>query len=193
MNYILIPISFLLGSIPFGLIFAKIRNVDIQSLGSGNIGATNVARFLGWKIGLLTFALDFLKGVIPTYLGVCYTPFPTLVGIAAVLGHIFNPWMRFEGGKGISTAAGVFMVLVPKAFFVIFGIWIVLFLILRIVSVGSIVAAISLPIFVYVFYGDNYQTLYGSIIIAIIVVIAHRDNIRRLLKGKEREFRIRSQ
>lgn len=169
-------IAFLLGSIPFGLLIAKSKGVDIRKQGSGNIGATNVLRVMGKKLGITCLLLDMLKGLIPTMLAISlirYTGQPTgmsitpllphalefpadqqftaqllvvLSGLFAILGHNFSPWVGFKGGKGIATSAGVVIALMPAAILLLIVIWFLLFKITRYVSVASIGAAAALPI-----------------------------------------------
>ncbi len=184
-------LSFFIGSIPCGYIFAKLKGVDIRRLGSGNIGATNVSRFMGKKIGALVFILDFLKGVIPALLAVTFSPYPGIVGIGAILGHVFTPWLGFKGGKGVSTMIGVFLVLSPTALGLSIVIWIILFLITKIVSVCSMGSALSLPLFCYLTGYTEPSTVYGAIFIALFVLWTHRDNIKRLIKGEEKKYELK--
>ncbi len=191
--------AYLLGSIPFGLIIAKAHNKDLRSIGSGNIGATNVARALGRKWAYLCFLLDVLKGFIPMLASVFTGWKPVIllaVGIAAILGHIFPVYVKFKGGKGVATSLGVALGLWPYytiCALIAFGIWLVFVLIWRYVSLASIVASISFPVTLFLAIlskpGWNFITLWPLLIAAtaipLMVIIRHRENIKRLLAGTE--------
>jgi glycerol-3-phosphate acyltransferase PlsY len=196
-------VGYLLGSCPNGLIVSKSHGIDVRNFGSGNIGATNVLRVLGHKWGYLVFALDSLKGLlavvfafwISVRLGLddsSQTIAAILAGVACILGHSFPVWLRFKGGKGVATSAGVLLGLMPLAVVSVFIVWLVLFKTTRYVSLASIGAALALPIFVtvYLHFRPEAETslLIFSIIIAAVVVWRHRSNIRRLLQGKEQRF-----
>ncbi len=194
--------GYLLGSCPNGLLISASQGIDIRTQGSGNIGATNVLRVLGKGWGYLVFSLDCLKGllsVIFAFVIVAYSPFSLkreLVGIAAgiacVLGHTFPIWLRFRGGKGVATSAGVLLGLMPIAVLSVLVVWIVLFKLTRYVSIASVAAALSLPIFVAIYLQFNFLTgaslLPFSLLIAAVVVWRHRSNIERLVRGKEQRF-----
>ncbi len=201
----LIPIAmgYLLGSCPNGYLVARNRGIDIRKHGSGNIGATNVLRVLGKKWGYLVFALDALKGFAAVRLafvaaevmalGPTQREFAGIAGgLACILGHTFPVWLRFRGGKGVATSAGVLLGLMPIAVFSVLAVWILLFQITRYVSVASIGAAVALPLFVIVYQRLDLLTgaslLPFSILIAGVVVWRHRSNMQRLLHGKEQRF-----
>jgi glycerol-3-phosphate acyltransferase PlsY len=198
--------AYLLGSIPFGLIIAKAHGKDLRSIGSGNIGATNVARALGRKWAYFCFVLDVLKGLIPmlavkVILG-AFEPTPgllslwLLVGCAAILGHIFPVYLKFKGGKGVATSLGVAFGLWPYyticAFFA-FVIWVVVTLIWRYVSLASITASIAFPIVLVLAialiprwdFGNLWPLLIAATAIPLMVIIRHRENIKRLIAGTE--------
>lgn len=166
-------LAFLLGSVPFGLLIAKAKGVDIRKYGSGNIGATNVLRIVGKKYGITCLLLDALKGLIPTVLAISLIRFPemtnpmavealvphgveigrlkaqifhVLTGLCAILGHNFSPWVGFKGGKGIATSAGVLIALMPAAIVILIVIWLLVFLISKYVSLASVAAAFMLPL-----------------------------------------------
>ena len=196
-------VGYLLGSCPNGLIVSRARGIDIRKHGSGNIGATNVLRVLGKKLGYLVFALDTAKGLVAVILAywivhaVQPAPFhPELIGIGAgvacILGHTFPVWLGFRGGKGVATSAGVLLGLMPVAVLSVFVVWLFLFKTTRYVSVASIGAAVSLPIFVLLYL--NFKMLTGpsllpfSILIAAVVIWRHRSNMQRLFQGKEQRF-----
>jgi glycerol-3-phosphate acyltransferase PlsY len=204
-------LSYLLGSIPFGYLLVRIfRGQDIRDTGSGNIGATNVARSGAKGLGALTLVLDTLKGAAAVYLAamlvapkypwcqegllaffcVNVLPFQAVAGLCAVLGHIFPVWLKFKGGKGVATALGVFVLLCPKAVLVSLAVFVVVVAATRYVSLGSVLSAISAPIAAF-FLGtrDSYILLSVSAI-SLIIVIKHHANIGRLLAGTESRFGI---
>ena len=196
-------IGYLLGSCPNGFLIGRLRGVDIRQHGSGNIGATNVLRVLGKKWGYLVFALDAFKGFaavrLAFYLASVLNPdggYRELVGIAGglacILGHTFPVWLRFRGGKGVATSAGVLLGLMPLAVVSVFLVWLGLFKATRYVSVASIGAAFALPFFVALYLRINMLTgaslLPFSILIAGVVIWRHRSNIQRLLHGNEQRF-----
>jgi glycerol-3-phosphate acyltransferase PlsY len=183
--------AYLIGSIPTGLILGKACGVDVRSEGSGNIGATNLYRTVGWKIGVLTLIGDCLKGFIPVMV-VKYSMLPSdyavWVGLAAFCGHVFSVFLKFKGGKGVATALGVFLALTPLALAVAVGIFVVLMFVWRYVSLGSIGAAAVIPVAVALLGGGRLLTLV-TLVIALIVILRHHENIRRLLAGTESKFK----
>jgi acyl phosphate:glycerol-3-phosphate acyltransferase len=196
-------IGYLLGSSPNGLLVSRARGVDIRRHGSGNIGATNVLRVLGKRWGYLVFALDTIKGFAAVWLAFALTsviepgaPYREVVGIAGgvacILGHTFPVWLRFRGGKGVATSAGVLLGLMPLAVISVFVVWFIVFKGTRYVSVASIGAAFALPLFVVLYLRIKLLTgaslLPFSILIAGVVIWRHRSNIERLLHGKEQRF-----
>ncbi|WFB34321.1 glycerol-3-phosphate 1-O-acyltransferase PlsY [Kiritimatiellota bacterium B12222] len=197
-QYLILILSYLLGSIPFGLLISRARGVDIRSKGSGNIGATNVFRMVGKKWGLLCFFFDFLKGLVsakvlpllllsPEFLD-SHPNFPLIAGALAIVGHNFPLWLKFKGGKGIATSAGVIVAVAPLCIAVAAVVWVGSMLISRIVSLSSILAAIAVAVSAWVFYADN--PLLAGILTAlgVVAVIRHKTNIQRLLKGEEHRF-----
>ena len=179
--------SYILGSIPFGYVVGKVKGHDIRKEGSGNIGSTNVFRVVGKKEGIFVFILDFLKGCLPV---LYFTDISVLAGILALLGaiagHMTTPFLKFKGGKGVATGFGGVIALMPLPAVLAFGIWVMLVAISRRVSIGSLGAAISLPIFY--FYIENPMikiVLYFSILIAVLVIITHRKNIKKLIRKEE--------
>jgi len=182
--------SYLLGSIPFGVVLSRSRNINLKEHGSGNIGATNVARVLGKKAGLLTLLGDLLKGSLAVFLADLFLKNPNGIAIAGALaftGHIFSIFLKFKGGKGVATGLGVLLYSIPYPTLcaaVIFG------LILwscRYVSLGSIVSAISIPLTAMLF-GEAAPYIYLSSFIAILIVWRHSENIARLRTGTENKF-----
>ena len=201
--YVLASLTgYLLGSLPNGFLISASRGIDIRTQGSGNIGATNVLRVLGKSWGYLVFSLDCLKGLLSVVFAfwiVAYSPSSPkreLVGIAAgmacVFGHTFPIWLRFRGGKGVATSAGVLLGLMPLAVLSVLIVWVSLFKLTRYVSVASIASALSLPIFVAIYLEANLLTgaslLPFSLLIAAMVIWRHRSNLERLLRGEEPRF-----
>ena len=201
--YVIIAVvAYVIGSIPFGLIIARTRGIDIRGHGSGNIGATNVWRVCGRKYGLLTFAADVAKGLVAVLLGTWLgRQFPgafrddAFAGITAaigcILGHSFPIWLGFKGGKGVATSLGVIIGMMPLASILVFALWALIFKITRYVSLASIVAAAALPVVVVVLrfagrYGDGH--FYFACAAAALVIHRHRGNIQRLLAGTENRF-----
>ena len=193
--------AYLLGSIPTGYLLVRIfRRQDIRSVGSGNIGATNVLRFGGISLGIITFLLDVLKGSAAVWLGgalgawlmpaVPLRNAQALAALFAVLGHMFTCWLHFHGGKGVATAFGVFLVASPWAALAAIGVFAVVFALSRYVSVVSIVAAFSFMVFAWFFPpGPNPPVFYAvECIIALLIIVKHHQNIRRLLNGTEARF-----
>ena len=208
MDYIIVPaIAYLFGSIPFGYILVRLfRHEDIRATGSGNIGATNVARTAP-ALGIATLVLDALKGFLPVYFLTTYaeqqaytTHRSLLIGLSAlfaVLGHMFPVWLRFRGGKGVATAVGVFLVICPKAVGLSILVFVIILTVTRYVSLGSILGTLSYPVFAYYFGSsmvvgltlwDLRPELGSSILIAILIVLKHHENIRRLIAGNEHKF-----
>ena len=204
LGYLLAAIvGYLLGSCPNGLIVSKSHGIDVRNFGSGNIGATNVLRVLGRKWGYLVFALDSLKGLLSVLFAywisrrllldhASETLAAIIAGVACILGHSFPVWLRFKGGKGVATSAGVLLGLMPWAVVSVFIVWLLLFKTTRYVSLASIGAAVALPVLVmaYLHFRPEAEMslLIFSLVIAAVVVWRHRSNIRRLLQGKEQRF-----
>jgi glycerol-3-phosphate acyltransferase PlsY len=202
---IIAAISYLLGSIPFGYLLVRVfRGEDVRLTGSGNIGATNVSR-KSPALGLLTLLLDALKGTCAVLLANAvlmrtapgnvdaslYPPL-SLAALCAILGHMFPVWLRFRGGKGVATSFGAFALLVPRATLSAFAIFMVVALASRYVSLASILAAASLPIFSWFSlrhrHGEGLLTLLPIAIASALVIVKHHENIRRLLAGTENRF-----
>ena len=196
----LLIFAYLLGSIPWGLIFARIfARHDIRSMGSGNIGATNVTRETGVIPGLLTLAGDILKGAVPVFLAhiafdrasASGDTYVSAVALAAFLGHLYPVYLKFhDGGKGVATAAGCFAVISPATALVAFAVFIVTLLAARRVSVGSLAAAAALPIAIW-FTTDSAVLIAAAGIFALLIFIRHRDNLKRLAAGHEPVFKFK--
>src|SRR5215472_18892529 len=205
---IVAAVSYLLGSIPFGYLLVKFfRGQDIRLSGSGNIGATNVARSGARGLGVLTLLLDILKGALAVGFGwalarsgynVCgdHATYPctpalrlmAIAGLFAILGHLFPVWLKFKGGKGVATALGVFAILFPKAVLISLVIFVIVLAASRFVSLGSILAAIAFPIAAWLLYHPEWPSLVLVGGVAVLVVAKHHQNIRRLLAGNENRF-----
>jgi glycerol-3-phosphate acyltransferase PlsY len=182
-------ITYLLGSIPFGLIISKLFGKDIRKEGSGNIGATNVARVLGKKAGLLVLILDMLKGFLPIYIAkyIFDTKLVSLLAIASVIGHCFSIFLKFKGGKGVATAIGVLLALSSKAALIVIMFWLGVFLVSGYVSFASMLSA-SISWVIINFIENNTYFTYAAFIIGLIIILKHKDNLDRLLKGTEYRF-----
>lgn len=183
-----IVLGYVIGSIPNGLMIGKsLYQVDLRQFGSKNIGATNAFRVLGIKPAILVFLTDAAKGVLGVYLGqwLVGTSLGLLAGgIAAIAGHNWSLFLGLKGGRGVATGLGVIAVLVPKVTAIVFVVWAVIVFTTRYVSLASIVAAVLVPIAMW-FFGEQLSILLFGIIAAAFVVIRHRPNIERLLKGEE--------
>lgn len=206
--FIVAIVAYLLGSIPFGYLLVRLfRGEDIRRTGSGNIGATNVARSGAKGLGIATLVLDALKGALAVGLAsilagskynICgdFIVFAcasalrlmAVAALAAVLGHVFPVWLRFKGGKGVATALGVFCVLFPKAILVALAIFILVVAVTRYVSLGSILGAIAFPVAAYFLQDSDWLSLLLASAVALIVVLKHHQNIARLLAGTESRF-----
>lgn len=199
--------AYLLGAIPFGLWIAKTRGVDIRRVGSGNIGATNVFRSVSRPLGILTFLLDFGKGVAGCTLvpaaAVCWAGLPAAemplrvcCGALTVVGHNWPAYLGFRGGKGIAASAGLLLGLAPQACGVAVAVWAVALLVLRYVSLASVLAALSLGTIVWFHPFDRGQGVWFSAILSLLAMIAvwrHRNNLRRLVQGTEPRIQFRKQ
>ncbi len=189
----LLVASYLLGGIPFGYLYARfVKGVDIRTIGSGNVGATNVARLYPPRAGILVFLIVFTMDAGKGYAAVeLLAPLikpapaaeyvPVLAGLAAVLGHSFTPYLGFSGGKAVATTFGVFIALDPVATLVALGVFFVVYAITRAVGAGSVAFAVALPVAVFV-HGEAHQSVgYLAVVLGILIVVRHRDNIRKML------------
>ena len=194
MNYLFIIFGYLLGSVPFGLLYGRLAGIDVRQQGSRNIGATNVNRLLGKKLGLLTLASDLLKGLVPMLIASRFLNTPDaalwvmLTGLAAFIGHCWPLYLKFSGGKGVATALGIFLYLTPLPALVAILIFICVVWLSGFVSLGSISAAASLPMAISL-SGGNLELLIVSGVVAFLIVIKHHENISRLLKGTEKSWK----
>jgi glycerol-3-phosphate acyltransferase PlsY len=197
-----VGVAYLVGGIPFGVIIARyVYHTDITKLGSGNTGSTNVYRSLGWKAALPVAVLDIAKGSVAAALAAFLFALPAwgangadllvvMSGVAAMLGHMYSPYFKLRGGKGIATAAGAILVLMPKTFLVLFVVFAGVILIGRIVSIASMAAALVFPIAIAVLYPDRPVLLLFGAVAIVLVFWAHRANIRRLMHGEEPKITI---
>jgi glycerol-3-phosphate acyltransferase PlsY len=185
--FFLILCAFLLGSIPFGVVVAKIYGVNLRKVGSGNIGATNVLRAMGKGPAVLTLVGDVLKGSLAVVLGRFFFHSPSLegiIGLSAIVGHNFSLFLRFRGGKGVATSIGVLLIYSPKVGVLTVILWLMVILITRYSSLAAIVSFGVLPLGIYIL--DYSQgKLIISILIAFLLIFRHTDNIKRLLQGTE--------
>jgi len=190
-------LGYFLGSIPFGYLLVRAAGGgDIRFIGSGNIGATNVARTSGWSVGVATLFLDAAKGFLAVWLTEHFSRgnirFMMYAGLAAILGHVFPVWLRFTGGKGVATALGVFLAISWAALAAAVLLFLLVALFWRYVSLASISAAAALPLLVYLLYAPGHApptaVSVSTLLAAIIVIVKHRDNIERLLAGTEPRF-----
>jgi acyl phosphate:glycerol-3-phosphate acyltransferase len=203
LTYLLIAIAaYLFGSIPFGYLLVRLfRKEDIRSKGSGNIGATNVVRSGAKGLGALTFFLDACKGYLAVLVAsrLAFTPglvpvppgnAAALAALCAILGHIYTVWLGFKGGKGVATAFGVFVALAPWAALAALVVFILIFALSRYVSLGSILGAAAFPIFAFLFPHAEYSSWLTAMIVVApaIIIVKHRENIARLIKGTEYRF-----
>jgi glycerol-3-phosphate acyltransferase PlsY len=178
-------IGFFFGIIPFSYIIARVRGIDLKTVGSGNIGATNLGRALGLPFFVLGFILDGLKGLIPVLLAKELALSAAVAGAGAILGHIFNPLFQFRGGKGVSTTIGVAVGLTPVAFIISLIIWLGIYLSTYLVSFASMILALALPLIALIIHEGHSIDRILLIIIALFVIYAHRMNIKRLIKREE--------
>jgi acyl phosphate:glycerol-3-phosphate acyltransferase len=191
---LLLLAAYLLGAFPSSYVVARmLRGIDLRQHGSGNLGATNAYRVLGWKAATPVFILDIAKGWFPTFFfarwdGAEDWRWSLAYGAAAIIGHVFSVYVRFKGGKGVATGAGVFIALAPLAVLVGLIIFATLVFVTGTVSIGSLAAAAALPITVWLL-GSPIEVLALAFALSLFVIYAHRTNIRRLLRGEEPSFR----
>lgn len=183
--------GFLCGSVPFSWFLGKLKGVDLREHGSGNPGATNLLRTCGKAMGIAGLLLDAFKGAFPVLLALrADTPFMWIsaaVALSAVLGHVFMPWFGFSGGKGVSTAFGALLVLAPYPVLCALFVFVVLVSIFRMISLGSILGGISLPLWGLLFHLPLYSEIV-LVLLALAIIGTHRSNITRLLQGTERKL-----
>lgn len=197
MILVLLAVAYLLGSIPFGMIIgARFYGVNIARKGSGNIGATNVFRVLGPKAGSLVLGADILKGFVAIKIVQFLAPgnidtnmLETMAAACVVLGHSMSIFLSFSGGKGVATAAGALLAIMPKILLILLAVWILIILITRYVSLASIVVAMTFPV-ITIFLDQNTYRIALSFAVCLTVLIKHRANLVRLIKGTENKFSV---
>ena len=185
-----ILLGYAVGSVPFAFLLARRAGIDVRVVGSGNVGAANVLRTTGTPLGVAVMALDISKGVasvLAAYAAAGSIPTMAAAGAAAVVGHIYPVWLRFHGGKGVAVAAGAFAVLAPLATLVAAAVFFSTVLLTRIISLGSVVATVTLPSVAWM-AGAPTSVLVAAIGIAALILFRHRANIRRIVGGTERRF-----
>lgn len=192
MIYLLAILSYFVGSIPFSYLIPKlISNIDIRKEGSGNTGTTNVLRILGLKVGVFAFVGDFLKGIVPTAIGLLY--FGELGGVIAaassVIGHCYSVWLKFKGGKGVATSAGAMLILTPDVFITLFVIQFLVIFLTKYMSLASILSAALFPLFCFV-YSKSITVQIFALFMGLFVIYRHRENVKRLIKGTENKLKI---
>ena len=187
---LLIPLAYLLGSVPSGYVLGKLVGVDVRKVGSGNIGAANVARAVGKWQGALTLVADSAKGFLPVFIALQLELSPVvtaLTAIAVFLGHLYPLFLKFKGGKGVATALGALLALAPLATLVLIAVFAIVVFLSRIVSLGAMTTAVTAPVVLWLFYQPPAIIGMG-LFLAAMIVLRHRSNIQRLLAGTEPRF-----
>lgn len=192
-QWLILLCAYLIGSFPTGFLTGKIFfKINLFEHGSKNVGATNALRVLGKKAGIFVLLVDMLKGAIPVMLAAKLSIevpwFPAAAGMCAILGHTFSPFLKFKGGKGVATSAGVFAALAPLALLCALALFSGTVFVTRFVSLGSMLASVSLPAFCYLWYPKQWFLIPVSGILSLFVIYKHRANIGRLLKGEENKL-----
>ena len=193
---IFLPVlGYLIGAVPFGFVIGKMAGLDVRKEGSKNIGATNVSRVLGKKLGLLTLVCDCLKGYVPMALAAALLPeidnkelLIAATGVAAVIGHMFPVYLKFRGGKGVATGLGVFLYLSPAAIFISLAVFLAAVAVSGFVSVGSLLASALIPLWLY-FLGSPGITILTAALVAGLIWLKHHENINRLIQGREKSWK----
>ena len=195
MNYFFPLLGYFIGAIPFGLVFSKLVGTDVRQAGSRNIGATNVSRVLGKKLGFLTLVCDCFKGFLPMCLAASYLPDTgsregavLLSGIAAVIGHMFPVYLGFKGGKGVATGLGVFLYLSAPAILISLVVFVASVALTGFVSAGSLLASALMPLWLWLM-GSSPATIGAAAFIGLLIWLKHHENISRLLKGEEKSWK----
>ncbi len=193
---VLLPGSYLLGSLPFGLwTVLRLKGIDIRTVGSGNIGSTNVSRICGSRIGALVFTLDVLKGLLPPLIAARLLPggastWPVLAALCAVIGHNYSVWLGFKGGKGVATSLGALLGLAPAVALIDFAVFGLMILGFRMVSLGSVSAAAALPFLMAALFPADRPRLLFAVAASAMTLFKHRANIARLRAGAEPRVRL---
>lgn len=198
LGMLLTALAYLSGSVPYGVILTRlVAGVDVRQVGSGNIGATNAARAGGKKLGVLVLLLDVLKAVVPILVARALLAearhadgWVTAVALAAFVGHLFPAWLRFKGGKGVATGLGIFLVLAPWAALAGALVYLAVYLTTRISSAGSLAGTAVCCAGAFALHGPRSPMPWAGLVIGLLVVLRHRENIRRLMRGEERKMRV---
>jgi glycerol-3-phosphate acyltransferase PlsY len=183
-------VSYFLGSIPTGFLWAKARGIDIREVGSGNIGATNVMRALGKGPGIAVLLIDALKGFVPVWLAPRIfpdanpSPLQIVCCVSVIAGHNWTCWLKFKGGKGVATSAGALLAFLPLPLLCGLGVWLVVFAIWRYVSLASVCAAVAVPVATWLIMKDPVLTVFTAIL-GVVTIYKHKSNVQRLLAGTE--------
>ncbi len=187
---LIISVSYIMGSIPFGLILTKIfLKKDIRNVGSGNIGATNVLRTGNKTIGYLTLILDVLKAIIPVlYIKFNFSEFIYISSLTVFIGHVFPIWLKFRGGKGVATYVGILFSINFILGIVFVASWLIIYFVSKYSSLGSILSSLSIPVFI--FLNSNYENEYFFIIMLVLILYTHRENVKRLINKEESKTKI---
>ena len=188
--FLVILVSYLMGSIPFGYILTKVfLKKDIREIGSGNIGATNVLRTGNKSIGYLTLTFDILKAAIPVlFIKINYPDLIHISALSVFIGHVFPIWMKFKGGKGVATYVGILICMSLNLGIVFIISWLIIFFISKYSSLGSILSSLIIPIFI--FFNSNYEIEYFFIIMFVFILYTHRENVKRLINKEESKTKI---
>jgi glycerol-3-phosphate acyltransferase PlsY len=183
---LLLPVAYLLGTFPSAALVARANGIDIRNVGSGNPGASNVTRVLGWRKGIWVFVLDAAKGAVMAGVGLLAGGRPAgyALGAAAVVGHVFPLWQRFRGGKGVATAGGMAAVMAPLTFIVMVALWFAVSRLTRTASVASIVVVVALPVGVWIEHCRWWEVL-AMVAVNALVMARHGGNVKRLLRRRE--------
>jgi acyl phosphate:glycerol-3-phosphate acyltransferase len=198
LGVLLVLLGYLSGSVPFGLVLGKLfLGVDVRQVGSGNIGATNVARAGGKGMGVVVLLLDAAKAIAPILLARAVLAdrpsaevWTVAVAVAAFLGHLFPPWLGFRGGKGVATGLGIFLVLAPWAALAGVVAYLAVYLATRMSSAGSLCGTAVCAAATFVVHGPSSPVPWGGLVIAALVFLRHKDNIRRMVRGEEKKMRV---
>lgn len=186
---VLVALAYLMGSLPTALLVVRaVTGGDVRSTGSGNVGGTNALRAAGWRVGAAVTLVDIAKGAIPVWLMRWYNPSSGWVAaamVAVVIGHCFPVWLKFKGGKGVATGIGAFLVIAPLSTLAAFGLWLVILLVFRRVSLASMVASASFPLILKLVDAPDAVTLSAVSAAAVVIIVRHTSNIKRLLAGTE--------
>ena len=193
---VMLILAYLIGATPTSYIAGKLgKGIDLREHGSNNLGATNVYRVLGWKYAIPVGVVDMVKGAVPVAILGPWSNgpewFTVALGLAAVLGHMFSPFVRFRGGKGVATAAGMFLALAPFAIVISLALWATILWLSGYVSVASLTVAVLFPLWVRVTVAEQPYTFWASVVLALLIIYSHRANIQRLSAGTEHRFRTR--